>query len=198
MPTTAKSLWQSQRLTYWEAFRALLGAIVILFIIEAADRLFFNNNLFRFGLQRGDFEHWYHMFFAPFIHDGWSHLIGNAIGLLLLGSIVLLLGFRTLLIVTLFSIIATGAGILMFGTPGLHAGASCIVYGYFAFLVVRGLYEKSWHAIVLGIVILLVFQGLLNGLLPSAGKQISWVGHAFGALGGIAAAGTLAKERKSA
>jgi membrane associated rhomboid family serine protease len=196
-PANAKSLWQNQRLTYWEALRALFGAVVLLFVIEAVDQLFFSNRLFNYGVSRGDFAHWYRIFFAPFLHDTWAHLIGNAIGLMLLGGIVLLLGFRTLFIVTAFAVISAGVGILIFGTPGIHAGASSVVYGYFAYLVVRGFYEKSWRAIVLGLVVLLVFQVLLFGLLPTAGRHVSWMGHLFGALGGVAAAATHPKKKNT-
>jgi membrane associated rhomboid family serine protease len=194
---TKKSLWQNQRLTYWESFQTLFGAVVLLFIIEAVDQLFFGNRLFLYGVRQGDFAHWYRMFFAPFLHDGWAHVTGNAVGLLFLGSIVLLLGFRTLLIVTAFAVITAGVGILFFGKAGVHAGASSVVYGYFAYLVARGVYEKSWRAVLLSVAVLLVFQGMLFGLLPNTGHQVSWIGHLFGALGGITAAGTLAKDKKA-
>ncbi len=85
---------------------------------------------------------------------------------------------------------------LFFGKDGVHAGASGVVYGYFAYLVVRGFYEKSWKAIFLSVAVLFVFQGLLIGLVPGHKPGISWEGHLFGALGGISAAGMMSKGRK--
>ena len=106
-PSSSKAtLWKDQSFTYWESFKALFGVVVLLFIIEAVDQIFFGNRLFVYGVQRGDFGNWHRIFFAPFLHDGWAHLISNSIGLLLLGSIVLALGFRVLLTVTFFAIVS--------------------------------------------------------------------------------------------
>ena len=186
-------LWKSQRYSYWESFKILFAWVTILVTIEAVDQIFFNGNLFILGIKQGDYLHWYHIFFAPFIHDDFLHVFSNSIGLLVLGAFVLLLGTRVLATVTFAAIVVSGFGVLVFGSDGLHAGASSIVYGYFGFLVFRGVYEKSWKALLAGGVVLFAFQSLLNGLLPGQ-PGTSWHSHVFGALGGISAAATLARR----
>ncbi|MFV1994465.1 MAG: rhomboid family intramembrane serine protease [Verrucomicrobiales bacterium] len=188
-------LWKSQRYTYRESFTMLFAWVVVLFIIEAIDQLLFHNNLFVFGVVRGDFEHWYRIFFAPFLHEDFLHVASNSAGLLVLGSIVLLLGADVLATVTFAAIVISGFGLLFFGSEGVHSGASSVVYGYFGFLVVRGLYERSWKALALSGGTLILFQSLLSGMLPGV-PGLSWQGHVLGALGGVVAASTLARERR--
>lgn len=188
-------LWKSQRYTYWESFKILLAWVTILVVVQAVDQLLFDNDLFRFGVRRGDFAHWYRIFLAPFLHANFAHVFSNAVGLLLLGSIILLLGSNVLATVTFGAIVVSGVGLLLFGTEGVHAGSSSVVYGYFGFLVFRGIYEECWKALLVGVVVLFLFQSLLTGMLPGT-PGLSWQGHVFGALGGISAAATLAREKK--
>ncbi len=188
--------WDKQLRTYWDSIKELLLWVGVLLIIEAIDQILFANRLFEYGIRRGEFDHWYRIFFAPFLHDGWSHVFGNSLGLLMLGGVVLLLGPRTLMIVTFCAIAVSGFGILFFGKPGVHAGASGIVYGYFGFLIARSFYVRSWKALAMTTVVLFAFQGMLWGLVPGLNPAMSWAGHIFGALGGVAAAATLADERR--
>lgn len=181
---------------YWNALQELVLFTLLLVTIEAVDKLFFANSLFELGIRRGDFAHWYRMFLAPFIHDGWSHVFGNSVGLILLGSMVLVLGRDVLATVTFSAIAVGGLGILFFGTPGVHAGASVIVYGYFGFLVANALYCRSARSILLCILVVVFFRGLAWGMFPAGVPGVSWQSHAFGALGGLAAAALLAKEAK--
>lgn len=182
--------------TYWIALQELVLFTLLLVTIEAVDTLFFANTLFDYGIRRGDFDHWYRIFFAPFIHDGWAHVFGNSMGLLLLGSMVLVLGRDVLATVTFSAISVGGLGILFFGTPGVHAGASVIVYGYFGFLLANSLYCRSIYSIVLCILVVVFFRGLAWGMFPSGVPGVSWQSHLFGALGGLSAAAMLAKEAK--
>lgn len=51
----------------------------------------------------------------------------------------------------------------------------------------RGVFTRSLVQIALGLVILVVYGGLLWGVLPGA-SGVSWQAHLFGAVGGILAA----------
>ena len=72
--------------------------------------------------------------------------------------------------------------------PVIHVGASGLVYGLIAFLIVAGFLER--RPISLGVAILVGFLyggTLLYGVLPTQ-PGVSWDGHLFGALGGAAVA----------
>jgi membrane associated rhomboid family serine protease len=98
--------------------------------------------------------------------------------------------------VTAIVALVGGLGTWLFGADGsLHVGASGVVFGFAAYLVARGLFDRRLHYLVIGLLVAVVYGGtLLSGLLPSPG--ISWQGHLFGALGGILAARILARPRR--
>lgn len=61
-----------------------------------------------------------------------------------------------------------------------------LVYGWLAYLLVRGIFNRSGTQIALGVVLGLMYSGLVWGVLP-VDEGISWQAHLFGAIGGIAA-----------
>ena len=76
---------------------------------------------------------------------------------------------------------------LLVGPSGtVHIGASGLVFGYLAYLIVRGVFERRLGYLAIGLLVLFFYGGALWGLLPQPG--ISWQGHVFGALGGVLAA----------
>jgi membrane associated rhomboid family serine protease len=125
---------------------------------------------------------------APFLHTGLSHLIANTIPFVVLGAVVALTGGITrFLEVTAMIVVVSGLGTWLFGTGGtIHLGASGLVFGYLTYLIARGFFAAKPLWILGGIVIGLLYGGLLWGLLPRPG--ISFTGHLFGAAGGVLAA----------
>ena len=83
--------------------------------------------------------------------------------------------------------VVAGIGVWLLGPDGtVHIGASALVFGYLTYLLSRGFYERRISNIAVGLVVLFVYGGVLWGVLPRPG--ISWLGHLFGALGGVLAA----------
>lgn len=117
---------------------------------------------------------------SPFLHANWSHLLANSIPLFVL--LILLLNnpqyrpFRTLVMIWACS----GFGTWLIGRGGtVHIGASSIVFGLAAFLIVSGFYLRSWRAVIVGMLVFFFFGGIFYGVLPQAGP-ISWEGHLCG------------------
>ena len=133
---------------------------------------------------------------APFLHAGFGHLAGNTVPFLVLGAVVAIGGLARLLAVTVIVALVSGLGTWLFGAGGsLHIGASGVVFGFAAYLVARGLFDRRLPYLAIGLLVAIVYGGtLLGGLLPSPG--ISWQGHLFGALGGVLAARVLARPRR--
>ena len=117
---------------------------------------------------------------APFLHTGLSHLIANTIPFVVLGAVVALTGGITrFLEVTATIVVVSGLGTWLFGTGGtIHLGASGLVFGYLTYLIARGFFAAKPLWILGGIVIGLLYGGLLWGLLPRPG--ISFTGHCPG------------------
>ena len=134
---------------------------------------------------------------APFLHAGFGHLISNTVPFLVMGALIALSGLRRVLAVTVIVALVSGLGTwLIAPASSLHIGASGVVFGYAAYLVARGVFDRRLVYLATGLVVALVYgSSLLLGLLPREG--ISWQGHLFGALGGLLAARVLARRRSA-
>jgi membrane associated rhomboid family serine protease len=73
---------------------------------------------------------------------------------------------------------------LLSGPGTVTAGASGVVFGYFGYVIVRGFFDRHRLDIAVGLVMALCFAYQFAVLLPHRG--ISWQGHLFGLMAGIA------------
>lgn len=121
---------------------------------------------------------------SPFIHASWGHLIGNSVPLVVLLS--LLAASRSRTWESVGEIIVLGGGLLwVFGRTAKHVGASGLVYGLIAFLLVAGWRERRPLSLIAALIVGVLYGGtLLSGVLPTAGESISWDGHLLSAIGG--------------
>jgi len=157
-------------------FIAILWAILILSL------LFPLNNL---GIRPRSLAGLPGIFFAPFLHGGFSHLIGNSVSLLILGTFLLsIAGVRSVGIM-LFLILLSGAGTWIIGRgESIHIGASGLIYGIIGYLLFYGIFKRSIGSILISVVIFIFYGGAIWGVFPS-GTFISWEMHLCGFLSGI-------------
>jgi membrane associated rhomboid family serine protease len=174
-------------------------AIAAMFALEISD-IFLpaRFSLDQFGVHPREFLSLLHIPLYPWLHNDFGHLIDNAAPLFILGLIISLTSWRRLLEVTLCSTLVSGLGIFIFGASGTnHIGASGIVAGYLAYLLVRGYVERKplimLVSIGVGFFYLLEIMGLF---IPRSG--VSWTAHAFGFCGGALAAWLLAPKHEKA
>ena len=126
---------------------------------------------------------------APFLHAGVGHLLSNTVPLVVL--LVLLVTSRKEAWSTVAEIALLGGLLLwLFGRNGtsqeatIHVGASGLVYGLIAFLIVAGFREKRIVSLGIAILVGFLYGGtFLWGMLPTQ-KGVSWDGHITGALAG--------------
>ena len=87
----------------------------------------------------------------------------------------------------------SGLGVwLLGGVDTVTLGASGLIFGYLGYLLARGYYERSPLAIILAIISVVLYGGMVFGMLPFR-SGVSWLGHLFGFIGGIVAAYLLVK-----
>ena len=74
--------------------------------------------------------------------------------------------------------------------PTDHIGASGLIFGWLAFLLVFGLFVRKLSHIVIGLLVMFAYGGVLLGAMPVLGQcgGVSWQGHLCGALAGVVAA----------
>lgn len=166
----------------------LVAAMALLmWVVEVADQVA-GGRLDRNGIEPRALDGLDGVIWAPFLHGGFDHLIGNTIPFLILGFTIALGGLVRVAAVTAVVALVGGLGTWLVAPANtVHIGASGIVFGYAGYLVARGVFSRSVGQIALGLVVLAVWgTTLLRGLAPETG--ISWQGHLFGAVGGVIAA----------
>ena len=163
----------------------------VLYVIEAVDTLL-GGALDADGIWPRHLDGLYGILWAPLLHQGWQHLAANTLPVLVLGFFALAGGVGQFIAVTAIVWLVGGFGTWLTGSPGVHLGASILIFGWLVFLLVRGFFARSPAQILLAVVLFAVWGGVLWGVLPGA-VGISWEGHLFGALGGLMAAQLVAR-----
>ncbi|SDE12614.1 rhomboid family intramembrane serine protease [Rhodococcus tukisamuensis] len=190
VPATQRALWQ-------QAAMVIGGFVVGLYLLEFVDMLM-RGRLDSVGVEPRTLDGLWGIVFAPVLHAGWGHLVANTIPLLVLGFLVLLSGIGRGLAATGIIWVVGGLGQWLFGgANSIHLGASVLVFGWLAYLIARGLFTRHLGQLALGLVVLVVYGGLLWGVFPGV-NGMSWQGHLFGALGGVLAAWVLASDVRKA
>lgn len=119
----------------------------------------------------------------PFVHESLTHLIANSVPLLALGAMLMIRGPVYYLSATLAIVVLGGLAVWLFGREAAHVGASGLVFGLFAFLITRGLYDRRPVSIAIALGVFAVYGGMIWGVMPQ-GDGISWEAHSFGLVAG--------------
>jgi membrane associated rhomboid family serine protease len=135
---------------------------------------------------------------SPFLHANLQHLISNTVPLIVL--LFLLAGSKSnSWAVVAAIVIFSGALLWLLGRPATHIGASGLIYGLIAYLLVSGFREQRILPMLTALIVGFLYGGtLLFGILPTAGADVSWDGHLFGAIAGGAVAYWLTNDRDNA
>ncbi|TDD71337.1 rhomboid family intramembrane serine protease [Jiangella aurantiaca] len=158
--------------------------LVLLMWAEEIVDAFPGVNLDQYGIQPQDPEGLVGIAAAPFLHGGFGHLIANTGAFLVLGCLIAMTT-RRFWPVTIGVALVGGFATWLAAAPNtVHIGASGLVYGYAAFLVAWGVFSRRALAIVVAVVVVLMYGGIVVGVLPGQ-PGISWQGHLFGALAGV-------------
>lgn len=199
MPPVALFPADHRRESWIGAVRSNLGLLLALAAIpwgiEILD-LVLPGSFDRFGIRPRQFAGLLGIGAAPFLHGGFGHLASNTLPFLVLGGIVLIGGRRLFLMATLVIVVLAGGALWTLGPSGTnHIGSSLLVFGYLGFLLARGIVERSPFWILVSIVVLVLYGGMVGGVLPGA-PGVSWQGHFFGFLAGLLAARILFTREK--
>ena len=168
------------QISFW-----LVGVLFAVMAIEIVLQV----RLDRYGIYPLDVHGLKGILFSPLLHGSTAHLMANAPPLFVLLTILLwdrkYKPGSTIAIIWLVS----GVGTWLLGRreigddPTVHIGASSLIYGLVAYLIVAGFRMESWRAIFIAILVFVFYGGIFYGVLPRDGI-ISWEGHLCGALAG--------------
>jgi membrane associated rhomboid family serine protease len=173
----------------------VLYGVASLWVIYGADWLF-HLHLNRMGIVPRTAKGLVGIIASPFLHANLLHLISNTIPLLVLSLLLVIFYEKEAPAVIGFVVIVGGGLVWVLGRPANHIGASGLIYGLAAFLIVYGIIKKNIVSIILSVLVALIYgSSMLSGLMP-VWRFVSWESHLFGAAAGVLAAYAHKNQRK--
>jgi membrane associated rhomboid family serine protease len=160
-------------------------------------------NLAQYGLRPQSFKGLIGILTMPLLHGDMGHIVSNSFPILILGTC--LFYFYKDIAFKIFFIAYISCGMLVWlfaqsrNAYDVHIGASGLIYALSGFLVVSGIIRK--HKALFGVSLLITFLygTIIWGVLPVDYQRaihyladdrinISWEGHLFGFVSGVALA----------
>jgi membrane associated rhomboid family serine protease len=198
-PTRARQTHPSKRVMPANpkaAAAVVLAFTALLYAVEAVDAAI-PANLDHAGIQSRTISGLDGVLWAPLLHGGWDHLIANTVPIVLFGFLAMSAGIGQWLAVTATIWVFSGVGVWLTGPPdAVTIGASGLAFGWLAYLLVRGFFNRSPGQLAIASALFLLYGGMLWGVLPIA-AGVSWQGHLFGAVSGVFAAWLVARADKA-
>lgn len=170
-----------------KAFFLMVGFIALIWAVQIANWADSYRLDFDYGIVTRDVGRLPDIFLAPFLHFGWDHIESNSGPLFVFGLLAAYRGVLRFLGVTLVVAITSGMAAWLFSGNGVvTVGASGVIFGYFGYVLARGLIDRNLIDALIAVVMGLSYYYLLTIAVPGAPAGISWVGHLGGLLGGLA------------
>ena len=168
----------------------LLFALVgVMWLLEALDILTGHRlPIDEFGIRPRELRGLLSIPVMPFLHGSFQHLSANTFPFIILGSLVLVTGRATFVVVSSIVLFIGGLGTWVFGLSNTnHIGASGLIFGYLGFVLMRAWFDRKVGYLLMAAFAPFLYGGLAIGLMRTT-DGVSWTGHFFGFVGGVVAA----------
>ncbi|MER5373752.1 rhomboid family intramembrane serine protease [Streptomyces sp. NPDC002553] len=171
-----------------KAFFTVFAFLAIVWLVQLANAAQDYGLARDYGVSSGDVGSLPHVLSAPFLHWSWAHIESNSGPLFVFGFLAAYRGVARFLALSLLVALTSGTAVwLLEQGDAVTVGASGLVYGYFAYVVVRGLFDRHLIDTLIGLVMAASFAYLLTTAVPGT-PGVSWLGHLGGLVGGLAGA----------
>lgn len=175
----------------WTPVGLLVFGVMVIWLVEVVDQLLLDDRLQSHGIRPRHWEALDGILWAPFLHSDFGHVASNSVALLALGGLVAIRGMRYWAWVSALAV--SGGGVLTWALAGdgNHIGASGLVFGYLGAILGAAAFERRPKALAPALLVIGFYSSVLVGLVPQ--ESISWEGHLFGMVAGVAVSGWLAE-----
>jgi len=169
-----------------KAFFLMVGFIALIWILQVANWADHYQLDASYGILPRSLGHLGDIFTAPFLHFSWEHIEGNSGPLFVFGLLAAYRGVVKFVGVTLLVAVTSGMAVWLFqGNNQLTVGASGLIFGYFGYVLARGLIDRNLIDALAAVVMALSYAYILTVAIPGT-PGVSWVGHLGGLVGGLA------------
>lgn len=114
--------------------------------------------------------------FAPLMHASFEHLISNSPPLIVLGTAMLFLYPGASIVVLPWIYFGPGVAVWLLGRDAVHLGASGLVYGLFAYVLIGGILRRDRRAVAASLIACFLYGSMVWGVLPIR-VGTSWETH---------------------
>ena len=169
-----------------KAFFLMVGFIMLIWILQIANWTDHYHLDGSYGIVPRSLGHLGDIFTAPFLHVSWNHIEGNSGPLFVFGLLAAYRGVVKFLGVTLIVAITSGLAVWLFQSGNeLTVGASGLIFGYFGYVLARGLIDRNLIDALAAVVMALSYAYILTVAIPGT-PGVSWIDHLGGLVGGLA------------
>ncbi|MFE2298424.1 rhomboid family intramembrane serine protease [Streptomyces sp. NPDC059445] len=171
-----------------KAFFVMFGFLAVVWLLQLAnyaDDYAFSRD---YGVVSGDVTSLPDVLSAPFLHWSWAHIESNSGPLFVFGFLAAYRGVVRFLGLSLLVALTSGLVVWFFERGDVDTvGASGLIFGYFGYVVVRGIFDRHLIDTLIGVVMAASFAYMLTVAVPGT-PGVSWLGHLGGLIGGLAGA----------
>jgi membrane associated rhomboid family serine protease len=169
-----------------KAFFVMVGFIALIWVLQIFNWASHYRLDFDYGILPRSIGRLPQIFSAPFLHFSWDHIEGNSGPLFVFGLLSAYRGVTKFLGVTLIVAVTSGLAVWLFqGGSELTVGASGLIFGYFGYVLSRGVFDRNLIDALAALVMALSYAYILTVAIPGT-PGVSWIGHLGGLIGGIA------------
>jgi membrane associated rhomboid family serine protease len=170
-----------------KAFFLMVGFVALIWALQVANWADSYRLDQEYGIIARDAGRLPDIFTAPFLHFNWNHIEANSGPLFVFGLLAAYRGVLRFLGVTVLVAVTSGLAAWFFQAGNtVGAGASGLIFGYFGYVVSRGLIDRNVIDTLAGLVMALSYAYLVTVAIPGT-PGIGWQAHLGGLVGGVAA-----------
>ncbi|MCQ4040982.1 rhomboid family intramembrane serine protease [Streptantibioticus rubrisoli] len=171
-----------------KAFFVMFGFLALVWLLQLANWADHYGLSRAYGVVSGDVGRLPDILVAPFLHWSWAHIEGNSGPLFVFGFLAAYRGVARFAGLSLLVAVTSGLTVWFLERGGVDTvGASGLIFGYFGYVVVRGLFDRHLIDTLIGIVMAASFAYTLTLTVPGT-PGVSWLGHLGGLVGGLVGA----------
>ncbi len=183
-PTNRQPLKVSDHIKFRDSVLLTLLFVAVLWFIKSFE-VAMEVNFTNYGIYPRKFNGTIGIFLSPLIHGDYKHLFANTVPLVML-TIGLLYFYRRIAFPVFFLIyFMSGIWVWLVAREAYHIGSSGIVYGLVGFLLFSGLFRRDVRSIAIALIVVFLYGGMLQGIFPQAGKDVSFESHLMGLIAGV-------------
>lgn len=170
-----------------ERFGWIVGLLGVIWLVEAINLLTGYALNGWFGLVPRSLAGLDGILFMPLLHGSLAHAAANTAPFAILGGLLAVTARQSVLTASALIVGLGGLGVWLVGSTAIHVGASGLIFGWFGFLLARGIVERHPVPLLVALGVAAVYGTMIWGVLPGQ-AGVSWESHLFGGAAGVLAA----------